>query len=266
MPINRSSSVIHGFFFPRNPRSTYPAAAGRNRVERTFPPPRPTTPDAPRHRLSPTSPPHPARPAQPALGPRGPAASRRPTPLRPCGRAASLAGAATPPRSASPTIASIAARRHLLAPAPPHHAALSGRQPPPPPATTMRHRGCVATHAASLRTRTQGQEDRREAPCGGRSNTEAEREGTTSTAVVREARTSGTVAVAVRTRQQGMPGHPWPGQARNGPAKPRRHAAASRQWRRQHPVVLRLSPASWRTRRSRTPPPGRPGPDGARRA
>ncbi|EMS55589.1 hypothetical protein TRIUR3_32069 [Triticum urartu] len=44
-----------------------------------------------------------------------------------------------------------------------------------------------------MRTPTQGQEDRKEAPRGGRSNIVAEREGTTSTAVVREARASGTV-------------------------------------------------------------------------
>ena len=139
-------------------------------------------------------------------------------------------------------------------------------RPARPPPTTMRHRGCAVTHAASLRTPTRGQEDRREAPRGGRSSTEAEREGTTSTAVVREARTSGTVAVAVRTRQQGMPGHPWPGQARNGPAKPRRHAAASRRWRRQHPAAHRLSPAYRKPRSRHTPPPARPGLDGPRRA
>ena len=86
---------------------------------------------------------------------------------------------------------------------------------------SMRHRGCAATHAVSLRAPTQGREDRREAPHDKSSSTKTEREGTTSTAVVREALASGTVAVADRTRQRGIPGHPWPGQARNGPAKPR---------------------------------------------
>ena len=43
------------------------------------------------------------------------------------------------------------------------------------------------------------------------SSTGATRKGTTSTTVVREARVSGTVAVAVQTQQQGIPGHPWPG-------------------------------------------------------
>nr|XP_040249668.1 basic proline-rich protein-like [Aegilops tauschii subsp. strangulata] len=86
----------------------------------------------------------------------------------------------------------------------------------------MRHHGCAATNAVSLRAPPRGQEDRRGDPSDGSSITEAERERTTSTAVVREARASGTVAVAVRTPQRGIPGHPWPGQARNGPAKPRR--------------------------------------------
>ena len=95
-------------------------------------------------------------------------------------------------------------------------------RPAKPPPNTMRHRGCAATHAVSLRAPTRGQEDQREVPSDGSSSTKAEQEGTTFTAVVREARASGTLAVAVRTRQRGIPGHPWPSQARNGPAKPRR--------------------------------------------
>nr|XP_020154471.1 nascent polypeptide-associated complex subunit alpha, muscle-specific form-like [Aegilops tauschii subsp. strangulata] len=86
----------------------------------------------------------------------------------------------------------------------------------------MRQRSSAATHAASLQTPPRGQEDRGEAHHDRSSNTDAEREGTTSTAVAREARASGTVAVAVRTRQRGMPGHPWPSQARSRPVKPRR--------------------------------------------
>ena len=62
---------------------------------------------------------------------------------------------------------------------------------------TMRHHGCAATNAVSLRAPSLGQEDWREDPSDGSSNTEAEREGTTCTAVVREAGASGTVGVAV---------------------------------------------------------------------
>lgn len=43
-------------------------------------------------------------------------------------------------------------------------------------------------------------------------------------------RASGTVAVADRTWRRGIPGHPWPGQARNGPLSPAGRAAAS--WHR----------------------------------
>nr|XP_020198800.1 translation initiation factor IF-2-like [Aegilops tauschii subsp. strangulata] len=134
-------------------------------------------------------------------------------------------------------------------------------RPDKPAPNTMRHHGCATTHAISLRAPTQGQEDRREEPSDGSSSTKAEREGTTSTAVVREARAFGTVTVAVQTRQRGIPGHPWLGQAWNGHAKPRR------------PPCSRLASAPPAPHHSSPLPrlpgvtlPARPGPDGALRA
>ena len=79
-------------------------------------------------------------------------------------------------------------------------------------------------------------------------------------------RASGTVAVADRTRQRGIPGHPWPGQARNGPAKPRRPCCSKLASVPPAPVAQHRSPASRESRRQPAPPPARPGPDGPRRA
>nr|XP_040245911.1 atherin-like [Aegilops tauschii subsp. strangulata] len=130
----------------------------------------------------------------------------------------------------------------------------------------MRQRSNAATHAASLRTPPRGQEDRREAHHDGSSNIDAEREGTTSTAVVREARASGTVAVAVQTRQRGMPGHPWPSQARSGTVKPRRPRCSRPASSPPSPSHASHLPRLPEATPEPSPPPARPGPDGTQRA
>nr|XP_040248997.2 atherin-like [Aegilops tauschii subsp. strangulata] len=142
----------------------------------------------------------------------------------------------------------------------------NGTDPPKPSPITMRQRSNAATHAASLRTPPRGQEDRREAHHDGSSNIDAEREGTTSTAVVREARASGTVAVAVRTQQRGMPGHPWPSQARSGPVKPRRPQCSRPASSPPSPSHASHLPRLPEATPEPSPPPARPGPDGTRRA
>ena len=134
-----------------------------------------------------------------------------------------------------------------------------------PPAST-RHHGLGHIHAAPLRTPPRGQGGRKEAPSDGRNHTEAKREGTTSPADVREVRAPGDVVVADRTWQQGTPGHPWPGQVHNGPAKPRRPCCSKPAPTPPAPSRQRRSPASWRPRRRPVPPLARPNPDGAQRA
>ena len=154
-----------------------------------------------------------------------------------------------------------------ISPASPSTATHSNRGHPTikPPAST-RHHSLGHIHAAPLRTPPRGQGGRKEAPSDGRNHTEAKREGTTSPADVREARAPGDVVVADRTWQQGTPGHPWPGQVHNGPAKPRRPCCSKPAPAPPAPSRQRRSPASWRPRRRPVPPPARPNPDGARRA
>nr|XP_020164606.1 translation initiation factor IF-2-like [Aegilops tauschii subsp. strangulata] len=124
----------------------------------------------------------------------------------------------------------------------------------------MRHHGCAATNTVSLRTPPRGQEDRREDPSDRSSSIKAEREGTTSTAVVRDARATGTVAVAVQTRQRGIPGHPGPARPETGPLSPAGHAAASWRRRRQQPADHCRSPPPPEGHADATPVAGPPRP------